>query len=273
MQRLTLIIVALLAAAVPPVSGDDPLRFAVIGDNGTGDAPQYDVARQMAVQYQQSPFELVLMVGDNMYGRQEPADFVAKFERPYEPLLHAGVRFYATLGNHDRPSNREYEPFNMHGARYYTFVREDVRFVVLDTNQVEPAQIAWARDTLAAAREPWKIVYFHHPLYSSCGRHGSNVELRVLLEPVLVNAGVQVVFSGHDHHYERFTPQRGVTYFVAGGSAKLRKGNTPAPGSATIHEADYTFMVVEVAGDRLSFRTITRAGRVVDAGTIPRSQS
>src|SRR5580765_1175905 len=83
----------------------DSLKFAVIGDNGTGGKPQYDVGQQMAAARAKFPFEMVLMLGDNLYGRQDPKDFVTKFEQPYAPLLQAGVLFYATLGNHDNQNN------------------------------------------------------------------------------------------------------------------------------------------------------------------------
>jgi len=75
--------------------------------------------------------------------------------------------------------------FNMGGRRYYTFARRHVRFVMLDSNQVEPEQVAWLDSTLREATEPWKVVVFHHPIYSDGNRHGSNVELRVLLEPII----------------------------------------------------------------------------------------
>jgi hypothetical protein len=169
----------------------------VLGDNGTGDTPQYDIGRQMASAYARVPFDFVIMLGDNMYGRQRPADFVQKFERPYQPLLEAGVPFFATLGNHDDPENRHYPLFRMKGERYYTYERGAVRFVVLDTNVLDPAQVQWAARTLQGAREPWKIAYFHHPLYSSGKRHGSNVELRVLLEPLLTRAGGSTTRNRH----------------------------------------------------------------------------
>ena len=93
------------------------LKFAALGDNGTGDLPEYDVGRQMAAYHGRFPFDLVIMLGDNLYGRQEPKDFVAKFEEPYRPLLNAGVLFYAALGNHDNPSQQGYPPFHMGGTR------------------------------------------------------------------------------------------------------------------------------------------------------------
>ncbi|MGE0448737.1 MAG: metallophosphoesterase [Vicinamibacterales bacterium] len=249
----------------------DSLKFAVIGDNGTGAKPQYEVGLQLAAARTRFPFDLVLMLGDNMYGRQRPQDFVDKFERPYAALLEAGIPFYATLGNHDEPANVHYPGFHMGGQRYYTFVRKDVRFVVLDTNLLDEPQLAWAEGVLRDAREPWRICYFHHPLYSDGGRHGSNVALRVVLEPLLERYGVSVVFSGHDHMYGRSKPQGGITYFVEGSSGQLRKGDVrPSALTAAAFDQDQTFMLVEVAGDQLVFQTISRTGRVVDSGVVGR---
>ena len=136
---------------------------------------------------------------------------------------------------------------------------------------MDAAQLAWIEATLQAAPEPWKIVFFHHPLYSDGDRHGSNLELRPLLEPLLVRYDVNVVFSGHDHFYQRIKPQQGITYFVEGSSGQLRRGGvTPTEMSATAFAEDQTFMLVEIAGDRLTFQTITRDGRVVDVGELPR---
>src|SRR5688500_16447260 len=97
------------------------VRFAVLGDSGTGGDAQYGVAKQLAVARGKVPFEFAIMLGDNLYGGQKPSDFEKKFERPYKPLLDAGVKFYAALGNHDDPNQRFYKPFNMNGERYYSF--------------------------------------------------------------------------------------------------------------------------------------------------------
>ena len=67
------------------------------------------------------------MLGDNIYGGKSPADFKRKFEDPYRPLLDAGVKFYASLGNHDDTNERLYKPFNMDGKRYYSFKRGNAR--------------------------------------------------------------------------------------------------------------------------------------------------
>ncbi len=260
-------------AAQNPTSNPTPdsLKLAVIGDNGTGETPEYEVAAQMAAQRAAFPFEAVLMLGDNLYGKQEPQDFVLKFERPFAALLASGVTFYATLGNHDQPTNRNYPLFNMGGQRYYTFVRRNVRFVVLDTNLMDRTQLLWTEATLRAASEPWKICYFHHPLYSDAGRHGSNLDLRVVIEPLLVRYGVQVALSGHEHVYERIKPQKGITYFVAGSGGQLRKGDLqPSPDTAAGFDTDRAFMLVEITDTTFSFKTISRTGVVVDSGAIRR---
>jgi len=133
--------------------------------------------------------------------------------------------------------------------------------------------VKWAAATLQAATEPWKICYFHHPLYSDAGRHGSNVDLRVLMEPLLVAGGVQVVLSGHEHVYERLKPQKGITYFVAGSSGQLRKGDLPpaAPDMAAGFDQDRAFMLVEITGTAFSFEVISRTGNTVDSGVIRRA--
>jgi hypothetical protein len=280
MVRRSLVIVVLILggwsaqAQLALPTRADSLKFAVIGDNGTGGSGQADVGRQMNAERAAFPFEFVLMLGDNMYGSQAPKDFVTKFEQPYAALLHAGVRFHAAIGNHDSAATLTYEGFNMAGRRYYTYTRGDVQFFVLDTNLLDKVQLTWIDEILSRSTAPWKIAYFHHPLYSNGDRHGSNVELRVALEPLLVKFGIAVVFSGHDHTYERIKPQQGITYFVEGASGQLRKGGlTPSSTTAASFDQDQTFMLVEIAGDELFFRTISRTGRTVDSGTIRRPTS
>jgi hypothetical protein len=268
------------ALASSPTSGQpspplpnrpDSLKFAAIGDNGTGDRPQFEVAQQMDKAHAAFPFELVIMLGDNMYGGQQPTDFIKKFQEPYARLLAAGVTFRASLGNHDRPENVSYKPFNMNGARYYTYASRNVRFVVLDTTQMDAKQVAWVDAELQAAREDWKICYFHHPLYSNAARHGSSVDLRVILEPIFVKHGVNVVFSGHDHVYERLNPQKGIFYFVSGAAGQLRRGNMrPTGETAAAFDKDQSFMLVEVAENEMHYRAISRTGNTVDAGVIQR---
>jgi 3',5'-cyclic AMP phosphodiesterase CpdA len=246
-----------------------PLTFAVIGDFGTGKTPQYQTAAQMLKSHADRPFEMVVMVGDNMYGSQQPRDFVDKFETPYGPLLRMGVPFYAALGNHDDPDNRHYPLFNMNGQRYYSTVEGPARFIFLDTNFMDPPQVKWIDTVLAEAREDWKIVVFHHPFYSDGDRHGSNVSLRVLLEPMLVRHGVDVVFSGHEHIYERVREQKGITHFIVGSSGQLRKGGvTPSAMTAASFADDNVFLIATIDGPAMSYQAISRTGAIVDSGVL-----
>jgi hypothetical protein len=225
----------------------------------------------MAAVHRLFAFGGVVMVGDNFYGKQTPADLANKFDVPYRPLLDSGVTFHAAIGNHDEAFTVNYPPLNMSGRRYYTYVRQQVRFFVLDTNIMDAPQLRWFESVLQQSQEPWKIAYFHHPLYGNAKRHGSTVDIRVLLEPLLVKYGVAVVFTGHDHVYERLKPQKGVHYFVTGSGGQLRKGDlVPSETTAAGFDQDQAFMIVEVDADTLFFQTISRTGATVDAGTIPR---
>lgn len=249
----------------------DSVKFAVIGDSGDATREQLDVAAQMLKFHHVFAFDRVIMLGDDIYGSQTAKDLEKKFAVPYKALLDAGVKFYASLGNHDSPENAKYPPFNMNGELYYTYVVKNVRFFALDSNKMDPKELAWLEAGLKAAREDWKICYFHHPLYSDGKTHGSEVELRVVLEPLFVTYGVNVVFSGHDHVYERLVPQKGIAYFVSGAAGELRKGDVNRTAmTAAAFDTDQSFMIVEVVGDDLTFQAISRTGLTVDSGVIHR---
>jgi predicted phosphodiesterase len=280
MRKKRLLILTLISVFLLSARADQPefplkpnsVRFAAIGDMGTGEGPQYEVAGRMVSVRQTFPFEFVIMLGDNIYGGSSPKDFEKKFELPYKPLLEAGVKFYASLGNHDNPNERLYKLFNMNGANYYTFKKGNVHFFVLDSNYMDAKQLAWLEKELQnAGNKDWKICYFHHPLYSSGKTHGSSIELRSLIEPMFTKYGVDAVFSGHDHVYERVHPQKGIYYFTEGSSGQLRdhdlgKTNMTDKGFDT----DRTFMLVEIAGEELYFQTLSRAGVEIDSGVLER---
>ncbi len=252
----------------------DTLKFAVIGDSGTGDSHQRVVADQMAKWRGKFPFAFVVMMGDNLYGGDRESDYDKKFAIPYKALLDDGVKFYASLGNHDNPNERLYKPFNMGGERYYTFKpdKTSARFFAIDSNYVDQKQLDWLDKELAASGSDWKICFFHHPLYSSGETHGSAEAQRKLLEPVFLKYGVNVVLSGHEHFYERIKPQKGVAYFTLGNSAKLRKGDLQRSElTAFGFDTGYAFMLVEIDGDDFYFQTISETGQTIDAGSVHRT--
>jgi predicted phosphodiesterase len=262
-------------------NSDRSIKFAIIGDSGRGDRPQHEVAAQMVAYRQRFDYRFVLMAGDNIYeGPATGEDYRLKFEEPYKPLLDAGVKFYAALGNHDDTNQIFYKPFNMDGHRYYTFVppvdpitRWDtrVRFFALDSTYLTFEQIRWFEKEVTESRAEWKIAFLHHPLYTS-GRYALAARgIRLALESAFVTGGVDVVFSGHEHIYERAELQQGVLYFITGGAGSLRAGDAaPSPVIARSYDQDYHFMLAEISDDGFFFQAINRLGVTVDAGSFKR---
>jgi len=280
MRRFVFCLAALLTFQIVSLDGQEStlpvksgsVRFAAIGDMGTGERPQYEIAQRMVDFRRQFPFEFVIMLGDNIYGGKSPDEMKKKFDIPYKPLLDAGVQFFAALGNHDDTNERFYKPFNMNGQQYYSFKKGNVRFFALDSDYLDRKQLEWLEKELSNDKTDWKICYFHHPLYSSGKYHGSSTELRVILEPLFIKYGVQVVFSGHEHLYERLKPQKGIYYFTEGASGELRPGNLKKTNMTAVgYDKNQSFLAVEVTGDDLYFQTISRAGETVDSGSIHRS--
>jgi len=224
------------ALALPNRRGS--VKFAVIGDSGRGDQAQHEVARQMIAWRQKFEYGLVLMLGDNIYDSHTPADYAAKFEVPYRPLLDEGVTFRAAIGNHDDPAQIYYEKFNMGGERYYSFRRSEisvegglagagVRFYALDSRSLDPEQLAWLQKGLEESGSRWKIVFFHHPIYTS-GRYASAARnLRAAHEPILVEGDADIVLAGHEHFYERLEPSAGFST-----SSRGRRGPSDPATSA-----------------------------------------
>jgi 3',5'-cyclic AMP phosphodiesterase CpdA len=248
---------------------DKSVRFAVIGDNGTGEKPQYEVAERMVEFHNAFSFDFVLMLGDNIYGSKSPNEFRKKFQKPYQPLLDAGVKFYASLGNHDETNERLYKPFNMNGKQYYSFRKANAEFFALDSNYMNPEQLKWLDQQLAASDAIWKICFFHHPLYSDGKTHGPSVDLRNHLEPILLAHGVNLVLSGHEHFYERIKAQKGITYIVLGNSGQLRPHDIrPSQQTEKAFDTDRAFLLIEIAGDQLYFQTVSRTGETVDTGVL-----
>lgn len=254
----------------------EALRFIVFGDSGRGDTAQYALARMMVAHHWDRFYDMAIMLGDNIYPSGEMKDMSAKFEQPYGELLNRGVSFHAVLGNHDVRKGREaqinYPNFNMGGRSYQSFTKGDglAEFFALDSTYFDLRQQRWLEAALQASQAKWKIALFHHPLYSSADKHGAHVELRAELEPILIKHGVDVVFSGHDHTYERVKPQQGVQYFVSGAGSKTRRGDLDrrTPFFAYGHDETSSFMSIEITPERFSFKAIDLDGRVVDSGEL-----
>jgi predicted phosphodiesterase len=259
---------------VEPVK--NKVRFAVIGDWGTGCEEQAGICRMMIETHKKSAFDFILAAGDNIYPNGSGRYFSKKFEQPFAKLLEDQVKFYAVLGNHDVEEGRQdqttYPLFNMAGKNYYTVSKGDglVDFFMLDTTDYHQAQAFWLENALKTSTAKWKIALFHHPLYSSGKKHGSNPKLRMQIEPLFIKYGVTVAFAGHDHMYERVKVQQGVQHFVTGAGGKMRRGdiNRNSGITAASFSEDNHFMLIEVDDKEVRFEAISEQGNVVDNGAL-----
>jgi len=147
------------------------------------------------------------------------------------------------------------------------------QFFAIDSVALDARQLDWLDDQLDKSRAAWKICFFHHPLYTSGRYSWTSGSRRRSLEPLLVRHGVDVVFSGHEHLYERMSPQSGVMYFVNGAAGSVRTGDLqPSDYAAKGYDRDLTFMLIEIAGDTMYFQAISRTGETIDNGKVVRKK-
>jgi tartrate-resistant acid phosphatase type 5 len=247
------------------------VHFAVIGDFGRAGEAEAAVA---ALVHSWHP-DFILSVGDNNYP-VGGADTMQKNVLQYYGNDIASGHFFPTLGNHDWGTGniKAYLQYlhPLGNGRYYQFARGPVRIFVLDSDYHEPdgavpdsKQVHWLKKALAAATEPWKIVAFHHPPYSS-GPHGSTERMRW----PFAQWGATAVITGHDHDYERIM-RDGIVYIVdgLGGVSRYEFPNKPpVEGSAIRYNANYGALKVDANAHHLTFQFITIDGKVIDTYTI-----
>ena len=219
------------------------------------------------------PFDFVITLGDNIYGGNSASDFLTKFELPYKALLDAGVKFYASLGNHDGTEQSLLQTVQ-HGRPAVLHVQEGQDAILRVGQQLPESRAAvLAREGIAELNGRLEDPLFPPSALFVRPQTWIDLEVRKVLEPLFLQYGVQVVFSGHDHVYERMKPQKGVSYFVEGAAGQLRKGNLKNGTSLTAigYDQDLSFILIEIAGNTLSFQTVSRTGRIVDSGLVTRA--
>jgi 3',5'-cyclic AMP phosphodiesterase CpdA len=249
------------------------VRFAVFGDSGNASVAQMSVRDQLEAR----PIDLLLHTGDIAYDAGSREQFEQSFFSIYQDIL-ASVPMFPVPGNHEYGTDSAgpyLEVFDLPGngvpgkdERWYSFDWGDVHFVGLDTEQVHAEQLAWLERDLATNQRPWTVVYLHKPPYSS-GAHGGSPAVQETFVPAFERHGVSVVFTGHDHDYERTLPIGGVTYIVTGGGGKSLRSVGRSAFTA-YSESVMHFVWVEVKSDRMRIRAISSSGEQIDSVDITR---
>ena len=245
---------------------DAAVRVLAFGDFGDGSADQKRVAAAMSAYHEGRPFDFALTLGDNFYsiGMESPEDARWKtwWSDLYDPL---GIKFYATLGNHDwgQPNSpaaeilytQRSESWRMPAA-YYTFTAGPAQFFALDTDVMSEKQLLWLTAALDASPAKWKIVYGHHPIYSHGQHEDSNTKIEQLL-PVL-RGRAQIYLAGHDHDMQHLQPEGSLHFFIAGSGGKLRPIE-PGPRSLFAKSA-HGFAVLEISAGSVAVAFVDTAG-------------
>jgi acid phosphatase type 7 len=251
----------------PAADDPTPIGFLAFGDSGGGGIDQRSLVDQM----DSFPQQLIIHTGDLAYDHGTINDIEDTVFGFYADLFRH-LPFFPASGNHDYETLQG-APFRAVFAlpgdeRWYSYDWGRIHFVALDTEASYSTQAAWLDADLAATTLPWKVVYFHRPPYSS-GQHGSDTSLRSALEPIFERHHVQLVLAGHDHNYERMTPQRGIQYVVTGGGGI---GTRPVGSSSftAFSEAVIHFVYVESTVDEMVLHAIDGTGAEFDAVVIPR---
>lgn len=254
----------------PTPDDDAPIHVLAFGDSGGATDDQ----RQLRNWMLGVPADLIVHTGDVAYDDGTLEQFEEGVFDIYRDLF-ANVPFFPAAGNHDYRTLRG-KPFRNVFAlpgdtreQWYSYDWGRVHFVALDTEADYATQARWLDADLAATTQPWKVVYMHKPLYSS-GKHGSDLKLRALVEPILARHGVQLVLAGHDHNYERITPQRGVHHIVTGGGGRGTRDVSHSSFTALSVEVIH-FVQLEIGVDEIVMHAIDAAGTEFDSAVIPRS--
>lgn len=256
---------------------DGALQFALVGDTGSATREGSLVAGEIADLHRQSPLGAVFLLGDNVYDH-DPFERAVydRFERVHADLISRGVPFCAALGNHDVNNGYArkelgYRPFGMEGRRYFerTFGDDLATFFVLDhyTLATSPDQILWLKERLLACRSKWKFVATHEPLHSSTDIHHLSEEHRAILLPVLRQGGVQAVFSGHLHFYER-PPFDEVLQITSGAGCETDGPDAGLVSNGVIFDSQCSFLHLSVSESAATCEAIAADGTIVDSFRI-----
>lgn len=244
----------------PPASGSD-VSFVAFADTGSGNVHQTRIAELIK---NLSP-EFTVMAGDIVYDKGADFEYDPRYFKPYRELIDH-IPFFPVPGNHDVVTEQG-APFRNvfnfpQGVFYRDFFWGDVHFIGLDSNHVEDAkQKEWLINALKAPAR-WKIVYFHHPAFSS-GEYGGYPTIQKNWVPLFEQFGADLVIAGHSHAYERTVPINGITYIVTGGGGAplypVGKSDFTAAALSVHH-----LVSIRVTEDQLELKALDETGATID---------
>jgi UDP-2,3-diacylglucosamine pyrophosphatase LpxH len=253
-----------------PPDGEPDYRIVVLGDVGEAGERLTATAKTVVSLSEPGGYDVMLLLGDNVYPAGDPRGLDEVVFQPFAPLLDRGTRLLAVLGNHDVAEgygDAQMRTLGMSGRWWAESLGDDVLIVGLDSNDVQnPEQRKFLAGALAASDATWKIVALHHPPYSA-GYQGSSLDVREAFTPLFERYGVQLVLSGHDHDYQRSLPVNEVVYVVSGGVARSRR--TGEEDFTAVSFSWHHFVDLSVFDDHLLIRAVNQDRRVADEATIP----
>ncbi|MGE0877495.1 MAG: metallophosphoesterase [Acidimicrobiia bacterium] len=244
------------------------LRIAAAGDVGDSGKRITATGAAVAAIAAQSPYDVMMVLGDNVYPSGDPGGLAKTVFGPFGAVLDHGATLLAIVGNHDVKNGNGPRQMAALGMPGLWWARQfgDVLIVGLDSNQPDNAeQRTFLETTLSTTTAKWRIVALHHPPYSA-GYQGSSKNVRAAFSPLFERYGVQLVLSGHDHDYQRSEPINGVTYVVSGAGAGTRR-----TGSASFTAVSFSwhhFVDITVFADHLVGRAVNQDQRVADEFVI-----
>ena len=272
----------LLSFRTPPTQSDSVI-FAVYGDTRSQPLKHEKVIAAMTEKFADR-IELLIHTGDIVGNGLHFDSWAREFFTPARRIL-SWVPVYPVLGNHENNSLYYFDFFNLPGnERWYSFDRGPVHIIFLDSyfSDFAPGskQYQWLRNDLANCRSPWKIVALHTPFFTS-GPHGKLKEdgtpgereiagMQTHIQPILDEYDVTMVFSGHDHFYERST-NGNIHYVIAGGGGAPLYGATDDPRQNPYSRklvSQHHYCIVEATKNEFTMRAYNLDGMVFDEVTL-----
>lgn len=258
-------------APIPATPGS--WKFAAIGDYGSGKKALTDVTNNIS----RGKPDMVITMGDNVYYNGTDAEYKKKWDPPQAfGSIRENFPVFPSLGNHDARVSTE--PYfarfpELDHARFYSFNHNNVHFVsVNSTESLAPGspQRAWIEKDLAASKEQFKVMYLHHPLFTSYPKNnGAN---QGYLAPIVAKYGVELVLSGHEHNYSRMKPindEGSIEIISGGGGQTIHPFFGKQPDFVAYRDVDFGHLEFEVDDNKMIGRYIVRDGSVRDSFEVP----